>query len=45
MIKKHQIIGVLITYGLSVIEANRTLDTIENFELVIGDIIEKAKTE
>lgn len=42
MIHKDQIIGVLIDEGLSVIESNRTLDTVENFRDAIKDIESKA---
>jgi hypothetical protein len=45
MIKKDEIIGILIDRGLSVIESNRTLDSRKNFRLAIIDIEEKAVKE
>ena len=43
MIKKKDIIDVLIDYGLSNIEANRVLDSKKEFEEAIKDIISKGK--
>lgn len=41
MIREDEIIGVLIDFGLSPIEANRTTDSVDNFRSAIRDIIEK----
>jgi hypothetical protein len=45
MIKKQEIINVLIDEGLSIIESDRTLDTVENFRLCVQDVEEKAVSE
>ena len=41
MIKRESIIGVLIDFGLSVIECERALENKENFRLTIRDIIDQ----
>jgi hypothetical protein len=45
MIKKAEIISILIEYGLSPIEADRSLDSVENFKLVIEDLLNHAVTD
>ena len=45
MLKKKEIIEVLIDYGLSIIECESVTDNKKNFELAIQDIIEKAINE
>lgn len=45
MIKKKDIIDVLVDYGLSVIEADRVLDSKKSFELAIEDLLDKAVSE
>ncbi len=45
MIKKHEIISVLIDYGMSIIESDSSTDDRENFRLAIEDIVEKARYE
>lgn len=45
MIKKKVIIGVLVDYGLSIIEADRVLDSKKDFELAIEDLLDKAVSE
>ncbi|MBU0963223.1 MAG: hypothetical protein KKD48_04945 [Nanoarchaeota archaeon] len=45
MIKKHEIISVLIDAGLSIIESNRVTDDIQSFRFAIEDIISKAYEE
>lgn len=42
MIKKQEILNVLVEYGLSIVEYTRALDSVENFRLTIEDIIAKA---
>jgi len=45
MIKKYEIISVLIDYGMSIIESDSATDDKENFRLAIEDIVEKARWE
>lgn len=45
MLKKKEIIEVLVDYGLSIIESDRVTDNKKNFELAIKDIIEKSQSD
>ncbi len=45
MLKKREIIAVLVDYGLSVIESDRVTDNKRNFELAVQDVIEKGRNE
>ena len=45
MIKKKEIISVLLDYGISPIEIERVTDNKENFELAIQTLIEQVKWE
>ncbi len=45
MIKKKEIISVLLEYGLSPIECERTTDSKENFSLAIQSIVENVRSE
>ena len=42
MIKKKDIISILVQYGLSVVESDRALDSRKNFKIVMEDICDKA---
>lgn len=45
MIRKGEIIGVLLEYGLSPIESERSLDSVDDFRSVIEDLLDRAVTD